>query len=859
MSSFFQFYTKAYSARTLKKYLKVAQESVAQSEALANLPNEALSEQFKALKALPLEERVLPGMALVREASRRALGKPHYPVQLLGGQVLLKRNIAQMRTGEGKTLTITVPAALRALDGKGVHVVTANEYLAARDAELMRPVYSMLGLSVGVTLSSMSKEEKTAAYQCDITYGVGSEFGFDYLKDNMVRHAGDVVQRPLFAAIVDEVDSILIDEARVPLIIADQAADQSEMVIALDKAVARLEPETHFIINLKERTADLTEAGYLQVEELLVEMGVFQKTSDLYLATNLQWVRRLHSAVRARALYRRNRDYVVKDGSVDLVDLGTGRSMPGRRLEDGLHEALEAREGITIKRGTVIRATITYQSYFGLYQHLSGLTGTAATDTEEFSELYQLEVVIVPTNKPVVRIEHEDLVYLTKQDKFRKAVELAKAASDRGQPVLLGCASIRDAEYLDGLLEKAGIEHETLTAKHVAREAAIIAQAGEPGAVTVATHMAGRGTDIILGGEPPVQDEFPDAETYALATQEWELRRDEAKAAGGLLVISTERSGLRRVDNQLAGRSGRQGDPGEVQFLLSLEDELLKVFGTGRQYEMLVATLSKEQGSALGGAAVGGLITTAQQTVEGQGFAARKSLMKFDQVLADQRNAVYGLRQSLLEGQAREWVQEYSSNAVEAWLQANLEGTQPEQWDLSQLKQELVDQFGLELPLLRWATVEELGTDEVISRIQSAALERLDALEIDEDNARRLALEVLDEAWSEHLGVLKELQDNAGIKTAPGLNAGLLFHKEAFEVFKSFSRGIEARIAALVMPTQALQQRQEALVRAQAEREQQRHAHEAVQKALVERWVGRNEACPCGSGKRFKNCHGRLA
>lgn len=858
MNSVFQFYTKTFSARTLKKASKKAEAAIELSKSLELLTDEELSDRFQGLKSVEASERAIPGMALVREAARRSLGKQHYPVQLLGGQVLLSRNIAQMRTGEGKTLTITVPAALRALEGKGVHIVTANEYLATRDAELMKPVYNLLGLSVGVTTSNLSKQEKAAAYACDITYGVGSEFGFDYLKDNLARQSSERVQRPLFSAIVDEVDSILIDEARVPLIIAEEAADQAEMVRALDKAVSQLEPELHFITNLKERSADLTEEGYLRVEKLLTEMGYFQQPSDLYMAANLQWVRRLHSAVKARALYRRNRDYVVKDGSVDLVDPGTGRTMAGRRLEDGLHEALEAREGLPIKRGTVIRATITYQSYFGLYENLSGLTGTASTDTEEFSQLYELEVVIVPTNKPVIRTEHEDLVFLTKREKFQKAVDLAKAASSKGQPVLLGCASIRDAEYLDSLLSSAGIEHETLTAKHVAREAQIIAQAGEPGAVTVATHMAGRGTDIILGGESPEPADFPDTETFELAQQEWARRRAEAMSAGGLFVISTERNGLRRVDNQLAGRSGRQGDPGEVQFLLSLEDELLKVFGSGRQYEMLVATLSKEKGSALGGAAVGGLITAAQETVEGQGFAARKSLMKFDQVLADQRNAVYSLRQSILDGEALGWIREYSTRAVHNWTDSNLANTEPEQWNLALLKKELLDQFGLELPLLRWATVDELSSDAIVEKVHAAAQARLGELELDEEQARKVALEVLDESWSEHLGVLKELQDNAGIKTAPGLNAGLMFHKEAFEVFKSFTQGLEFRIAALVMPSAALQVRQEAAAALAKEREALREAEAAVQAVLAQRWVGRNEKCPCGSGKRFKDCHGAL-
>jgi preprotein translocase subunit SecA len=772
--------------------------------------------------------------------------------------MLLGRNIAEMRTGEGKTLTITIPAAIQALEGKGVHVVTANEYLAARDTEQMRPVYAALGLTVGVTLSSMSTDEKAAAYACDVTYGVGSEFGFDYLKDNLVREQSARVQRGLFVAVIDEVDSILIDEARVPLIIAETAIDYGDMTRALDACVKALVPEHHYLVNLKERSADLTEEGYFAVERDLVERGLLTSSSDLYAPANLLWARRLHSSVRAYALYRKNRDYVVADGKVVLIDAGTGRSMADRRLEDGLHEALEAREGLDIKKGTVTKATITYQSYFGMYRNLSGLTGTAATDAEEFAELYNLKVVVVPTNKPVIRTAVEDLVYLTKDEKFKAAVEVAARRSARGQPVLIGCASIRDAEVLDKMLTAAGLRHNNLTAKHVAREAEIIGEAGRPGAVTVATNMAGRGTDFLLGGEPPRKPAFSNQDEFEKALDGWEKRRQLVVDAGGLFVLGTERNGLRRIDNQLAGRSGRQGAPGEVQFLLSLEDELLKVFGQTQQLAFLRKMLQASK-QVLGGNSVSKLVITAQKLFEGHGFAARKALMKYDTVLADQRNALYDLRAQLLEGGAKNHVQVSASQAVDSWASEAMPlDSLPETWDAADLKKNLALEFGLDLPLLRWVAVDEFEAQEIVEKVQAAAAARIEALELDELAARSLVLEVLDEAWAEHLTVLKELQENANLKGNGGLNPGNIFNKEAFELFKSFEQGLNQRMASRVLPTAALADRyveqQAAAARGQAEQEKQ----SLVASALGQRWVGRNEPCPCESAKRFKDCHGKL-
>lgn len=859
MSLFDRLYTAGVSRKLLSRAKKQADRALTHQLALTEDSTESLSAKFQALRSLPTTERVVPALALIREAASRALDTPHYPVQLLAGLTLLQRNVAEMRTGEGKTLTVTLPAAILALEGQGVHVVTANEYLAHRDAELMTPVYAALGLTVGVTLSSMTVQEKAEAYRCDITYGVGSEFGFDFLKDNLAREAEHRVQRPAFAAIVDEVDSILIDEARVPLIIAEPDQDFTGVVQALMSCVQSLSQGEHFEVDLKERTAELTEAGYSKVEDTLVHGGHFEKSQDLYAAANLLWVRRLHAAVKARALYRKNRDYVVVEDEIVLVDPGTGRSMPGRRLEDGLHEALEALEGLSIKRGTVVKASITYQSYFGRYPLLSGLTGTAATDAEEFAELYNLEVVVIPTNKPPARVDLEDQVYLTKEQKFLAAAQLAKERARAGQPVLIGCASIRDAEYVDSLLTRLGVEHETLTAKHISREASIIANAGRPGAVTVATNVAGRGTDILLGGAKPQRGAFSSSEDFDAELLAWQQRETVAVEAGGLFVVATERNGLRRVDNQLAGRSGRQGNPGAVQFLMSLEDELLKVFGRSRQLNF-VRGLLKGSGSALGGAHIAKLVTSAQQAVESQGFGARKSLLKYDSVLGDQRSAAFALRARILNGEALDVARDASMQALQLWVASNISnGSLSESWDVKGLKAQLEGDFGLEVPLTRWVVVDELSEDEIAENLISAANARLAELELSEPDARDLALEVFDEAWTDHLTVLRELQDNANLKSRASTNPVAAFNKEAFELFKSFENGLAERFAAAVMPSLRIAMRQEMrLAQAQA-REAAAHASKLVQDELTRRWVGRNDQCPCGSGKRFKDCHGALA
>lgn len=847
-------YTNVKSKSALRSAQRVAARVLSYEPGVEKLSSDALAREFRQLAALTVSERAPKGFALVREAANRALGMKHFVVQLVGGAVLLDSKLAEMRTGEGKTLTVTLAAALYALEGLGVHVVTANSYLAQRDAELMRPVYSALGLTVSAVFPGQSVPDKQLAYACDITYGVGSEFGFDYLKDHLVRDTGLRVQRGLFAAVVDEVDSVLIDEARVPLIIAEEAADAAALVETLDAAVRGLSSDEHFLVQVKDRTAELTEAGYAALENALVASKALKQGIDLYDADHLPWVRHLHSAVKAYALYRKDRDYVVAGGELVLIDQGTGRSLQGRRFEDGLHEALEAKEGLRVRRGNVTKATITYQSFFALYPKLSGLTGTAATDAEEFGDIYRLETVLIPTNRPLIREQLEDLVFLSKADKFASAVAITQARHATGQPVLIGCSSIRDADVVSRLLTAVGVAHSTLTARHVGREAAIIAQAGRPGSVTVATNMAGRGTDILLGGEKPQPDDFADVLEFEAQTAAWAQARDAVVLSGGLFVLGTERSGLRRVDNQLAGRSGRQGDPGTVQFLLSLEDELLKAFGQGKQLA-LVRKLIQASGQALGGAVVAKLVESAQKSVEGAGFAARKSLMQFDGVLSDQRNAVYQLRDELLAQGSGDYVKGCVMHGVQSWVAEHMdENTLPELWDCGQLKKDLEARYGLSVPLLGWVNNDALTADEIGQKVIAAAEAKLEQNTLTPGQASMLAFDLIDELWTEHLAALSELRENVSLKTKTGFNPVSQYHKDAFELFKVFEASLNNSMAEAALKPSDLVARESV----QSTKVAVALGIAKVESALERRWVGRNEPCPCGSGKRFKDCHGEL-
>lgn len=852
--NFSAFYTRTKSALALKANWKTVAAIDAQESAVQALSDDELKAQFLALAKRPAKDRTVEGFALVREASRRVMGMRQFGVQLIGGLVLLQGKLAEMRTGEGKTLTVAAPAALLALDGKGVHVVTANSYLAHRDSELMRPLYEALGLSVGFVSDEQTGEEKKAAYAADVTYGVGHQFGFDYLRDNMVNAAELRVQRDLHAAIVDEIDSILIDEARVPLIISAKAADVTPVVLAIDKAIKRLTPSEDFEVNIKDQQVLLTEQGYSKVEHSLASQGLLESETDLYALKNLYIVRRVHSAAKAYALFRKDRDYVIEGGELVLVDQGTGRKMPGRRFEDGLHEALEAKEGLRIQSGTLTRATITYQSFFALYNTLSGLTGTAATDAEEFAEIYHLETVVVPTNRPILRDQLDDVVFLTKSEKFAAVVEEVAKRQQSGQPVLLGCATIRDAEVVSQMLQAKGIVHEALTAKHFEREALIIAQAGRKGAVTVATNMAGRGTDISLGGEKPARAHFADDAAFERALAEWTAEKDSVLAAGGLFVLGTERNGLRRVDNQLAGRSGRQGDPGQVQFFMSLEDNLLRAFGVNKSMG-LVRNLVSAAGGALSGKQVSALVTSAQQRYEGQGFDARRELMKYDAAMSAQRNAVYSLRNDLIAGGAKAHCRGAVQSAVETfaeqWMDANM---LPEQWDVAALKGELMSTFGINAPVLSWVHKEALTRDEAVDKLKELADKQFESLEYGEDACRQVVFNLLDEMWAEHLTALDEVRQAVSLKASTGLNPLFQFSKDAYELFKSFEKGLSYELGAFLLNVKKQQDAQAV----KAEKEQALQGNAKVSIEQEKRWVRRNDPCPCGSGKRYKDCHGTL-
>jgi preprotein translocase subunit SecA len=854
--TFSKFYATTRSKHFISKTTAKAGKISSREAFAKGLSDEALRSSFQALKDAPQEVATIDGFALCREAARRTLGQRPYDVQMLGGLLLSVGKLAEMRTGEGKTLTIVAPAAVLALFGKGVHVVTANTYLAQRDAELMRPVYEILGLSVGAVFPGQSKDEKRAAYACDVTYGVGSEFGFDYLKDHLVRLSVDKVQRGLHAAIVDEVDSILIDEARVPLIIANPDKDRTELTLLMNGCAGALTPGLHYLVKTKDRTADLTEEGYAAVEQALVTAGELASPSELYDTKHLSWVRQLHSAVRAHALYQKDRDYVLVGDEVVLVDTGTGRKMSGRRLEDGLHEALEAKEGRTIQVGTVTQATVTYQNFFGLYERLAGLTGTALTDADEFNDLYNLETVVVPTNRPLARVLHEDVVYLTKQDKFAAVVEEARVRSAAGQPVLIGAATVRDAEVIDNLLSAGNIEHATLTAKYIEQEASIISQAGRKGRVTVATNMAGRGTDIALGGERPNLQAFDTKGEFEVALGAWNAEREEVLSAGGLFVLGTERNGVRRVDNQLAGRCGRQGDPGEVQFLLSLEDELLKTFGQAGKLS-LVRKLIDKSGRAMSGATIDKLVLRAQEGMASQGFTARQELMKYDSAQADQRLAVYGLRNALLEGGCLDHVRASIEAALDKWTATFMpDASFPDLWEAGNLKGSLSDEFGLALPILGWVKNEDFSAADIRQKVITAGLEQFDRLSLSEEAASDLLFSVLDDAWTDHLAALQELRENVSLKgqTNTGLNPLFQYHKEAFDLFQSFDVDMNHTLAATLLSAEARAKR-EAL---QAAKMEKQASDRRVAEAHATRWVTRNEPCPCESGLRFRFCHGKL-
>ena len=730
--------------REVKRMLKAVQAVNALEEQMVSLSDEQLrskTEEFKArLEKGETLDKILPeAFAVCREAGKRVMGMRHFDVQLIGGMTLHEGRIAEMRTGEGKTLVATLAVYLNALSGKGVHVVTVNDYLARRDANWMRPLYEFLGLSVGIVVPFQPPEEKRAAYAADITYGTNNEFGFDYLRDNMAFSMADKFQRELNFAVIDEVDSILIDEARTPLIISGQAEDSSKLYMQINQLIPRLKQhieeeegvvtqEGHYSIDEKTRQVELNEAGHQYIEELLTQAGLLGEGESLYSAHNLGLLTHVYAGLRAHKLFHRNVEYIVQNGQVILIDEHTGRTMPGRRLSEGLHQAIEAKEGVNIQAESQTLASTTFQNYFRLYAKLSGMTGTADTEAFEFQQIYNLPVVVIPTNRPIARKDYNDLVYLTQAEKYAAIITDIKECQAQGRPILVGTASIESSEYVSQLLQKEGIAHQVLNAKYHDKEAEIIAQAGKPGSVTIATNMAGRGTDILLGGNWEVEVaklEAPTEEQIAQIKADWQKRHQQVIEAGGLHVIASERHESRRIDNQLRGRAGRQGDPGSSRFYLSLEDNLMRIFASDRVKNFMKA-LGMEAGEAIEHRMVTNAIEKAQRKVEGRNFDIRKQLLEFDDVANEQRKVIYHMRNSLLAaddiGQTiAEFREDALSNAISSHIPPQ---SLPEQWDIPGLEAVLYSDFGLRLPVQQWLDEDEKLYEETLrEKIMQALLE----------------------------------------------------------------------------------------------------------------------------------------
>ncbi len=886
--------------KSLRKEVDKINALEPQMQALSDEELAARTDEFKQRyqQGETLEQMLPEAFAVCREASSRVLGMRHYDVQLIGGMILNNNQITEMRTGEGKTLVATLAAYLNALTGKGVHVVTVNDYLAERDSQWMGKLYNFLGLSVGVVLSTMDYDQKREAYAADITYGTNNQFGFDYMHDNLAFSLEERVQRGLYYAIVDEVDSILIDEARTPLIISGPAADSSELYARMNEVVPKLvkvEEEDgpgDFTVDEKTKQAFLTEEGHENAERLLVAAGLLEEGQSLYDPANISLIHHLYAALRAHAIYQRDVDYIVQDGQVVIVDEFTGRTMPGRRWSDGLHQAIEAKEGVAIQQENQTIASITFQNYFRLYDKLAGMTGTADTEAFEFQQIYGLEVVVVPTHKPMIRDDKGDLVYLTAREKFDAVIEDIQDCVSRDQPVLVGTTSIEVSEYLSGLLKKAGIRHEVLNAKQHEREAQIIANAGRPGAVTIATNMAGRGTDIVLGGNLDKELEgIPedDQKRRDEAEKTWEEHHRRVLEAGGLHIIGTERHESRRIDNQLRGRAGRQGDPGSSRFYLSMEDTLMRIFAS-EKVAGLMQKLGMEEGEAIEHPWVTKAIENAQRKVEAHNFDIRKHLLEYDDVANDQRKVIYAQRDDLLRADSiYEALKDMRRDVLENHFRIHVPaGSIEEQWDIKGLEESLAYEFGEELPIQQWIDEDENLTDEdILDRIVEHFEQAYDAKValVGEEIARRyekeIMLMVLDRHWKEHLAAMDYLRQGIGLRGYAQKNPVQEYKRESFEMFSAMLDSI--KLEAITILTR-IQVRDESQVEALEQQQQQELdgielKHEEISSALAgeepaaepaaaapqqpyvrkDRKLGRNEPCWCGSGKKFKHCHGKLS
>ena len=892
------FFTKLFGSRNAR-VLKRMQETVAQINALeegvaaladAEFPQQTAELKSRLERGETLEDILPQAFALVREAGRRTLNMRHFDVQLLGGIVLHRGNIAEMRTGEGKTLVATLPAYLNALTGSGVHIITVNDYLARRDAEWMGAVYSFLGMSVGVIVSGLGNEERKQAYGADITYGTNNEFGFDYLRDNMKFHGAEQTQRSLKYAIVDEVDSILIDEARTPLIISGMVDDRSDLYLSMNRIVPelRLQQEEEgggdYVLDEKSRQAYLTETGHERAEQLLRDNRIMQPGMSLYDPVNIPILHHLNAALRARSLFHNEVDYIVQNDEVVIVDEFTGRTMPGRRWSDGLHQAIEAKENVPIQNENQTLATITYQNYFRLYEKLAGMTGTADTEAYEFQQIYGLEVVVAPTHLPMIRDDQADMIYLSADEKFTAIIDDIRSCQERGQPVLVGTVSIEVSEYLSGQLKKRKIKHQVLNAKYHEREAEIIAQAGRPGAVTIATNMAGRGTDIVLGGnldaELKAQANADEATLFQLRAS-WQERHESVIEQGGLRIIGTERHESRRIDNQLRGRAGRQGDPGSSRFYISLEDDLMRIFASER-VSAIMQKLGMEEGEAIESNLVTRAIENAQRKVEAHNFDIRKHLLEYDDVANDQRKVIYEWRNDLLAGDdVSTDIATMRDDVVEGIFAKHIPpGSLDEMWDVEALTEALANELNESLPLRQWLDEDDSPDAEalqgrVIESVAAGVQGRHENLppELIRRVEKGLMLDTLDRHWKEHLVAMDHLRQGIGLRGYAAKNPKQEYKKEAFAMFGVMLENIKYDVVTLLAKVQVREEQDVNALQERPRPAQMQFNHpdapsamdnqpeEAVQqKPFIrnQRKIGRNEPCPCGSGKKFKFCHGKL-
>lgn len=888
--------------RTMRKRVENINALEPSMEVLTDDELKAKTNEFKQKIAdgTKLDDILEEAFAVVREASKRVFGMRHFDVQLIGGMVLNERCIAEMRTGEGKTLTATLPAYLNALTGKGVHVVTVNDYLAQRDAENNRPLFEFLGLTVGINLPNMPPELKRDAYNADITYGTNNEYGFDYLRDNMVFNKESRVQRPLHYALVDEVDSILIDEARTPLIISGQAEDSSDKYISIDKIIPHLikqekedsdqfQGDGDFSIDEKSRQVNLTERGLIKVEELLIKQGIMKGDESLYAPSNIVLMHHVNAALRAHHLFHRDVDYIVRDNEIIIVDEHTGRTMDGRRWSDGLHQAVEAKEHVKIQNENQTLASITFQNYFRLYEKLAGMTGTADTEAFEFNQIYGLDTIVIPTNRPMVRKDLPDLVYMTEKEKINAIVADVQECIKRGQPVLVGTASIEKSELVSHAFKKAGIKHNVLNAKFHAQEAEIIADAGSKGAVTIATNMAGRGTDIMLGGNwqsEVAKLENPTDDDIQKAKQAWQVKHEEVIQLGGLYILGTERHESRRIDNQLRGRAGRQGDPGVSRFYLSLEDPLMRIFASERVGNMM-RKLGMKEGEAIEHPWITKAIANAQKKVESRNFDIRKQLLEYDDVANDQRKAIYSQRNDLLDNvDIKETIDSIHGDVFTTVIDQYIPPQSIEEmWDIPGLEAALKSDFDLDLPIAKWLDEEQNLHEETLREriIQLAQNKYLEKENIAGSEAFRqfeksVMLQTLDTLWKEHLAAMDYLRQGIHLRGYAQKDPKQEYKRESFNMFASMLDTLKYDVIGILSRVQIRSQEEveEAERQRQAEVEKlmakQQANHESMggmgndeqsansQQPVVraQAKVGRNDPCPCGSGKKYKHCHGAV-